>query len=98
MALTDVAHWDAYWGDLALPVAARKGRSLRDDLLLEALESALEIGSGHRVLEVGGAPGAYLAHFAAEGVELALLDYSPVGCAAARRNLQLLGVAAEVIE
>lgn len=98
MALTDQAHWNQYWRDVRLPVSVSRGRSVRDDLLLDVLEAALDVQEGHRVLEVGGAPGGYLSHFATFDAKLALLDYSSVGCQVARQNMDLLGLAAEIVE
>lgn len=98
MALTDVAHWDAYWARTPLPSQAVRGASPMVDRLLVALDASLDVRPGETVLEVGGAPGTYLVHFAGRGVCLQLLDSSPVGCVKARENLRLLGVVAEVVE
>ena len=44
------------------------------------------------VLEVGGAPGGYLVHFARHyGAEIHSIDYSEVGCRATEENFRILG-------
>ena len=54
---------------------------------------------GKRVLEIGGAPGRYLAYLAkSHGVEPHMVDCSPVGCSMARRNFDLLGLSSTIHE
>lgn len=95
--LTSPAYWDKYWQDRALPTEIRKGQSLYLDELIEVFETYLPRNESRTALEIGGAPGGYLAfmHRALE-YEITVLDYSELGCRMAKKNFELLDIPAVV--
>jgi len=90
--LTSVDYWDAHWAKITLPQITRRGRA--DDLasaILKQFEAIVSLPTCRTILEIGGAPGGYLAFFVKEfGCEGHAVDYSPVGCAKTRENFRLL--------
>ena len=89
--------WDQYYqaGPWRLPAWADSALHPHRDRLVRRL---LPRGPGRRLLEVGSAPGRYLAFFARElGYEVVGIDYSPAGHAATLRNMELTATRAEVI-
>ncbi len=90
---TDTAHWDSYWEAMALPRRIDWGHTASLDAILSVIDRHVPTGAGITALEVGGAPGAYMAFFIERyGVEGSILDYSEVGCEATERNFELLGM------
>ena len=90
-SLTDTAFWENYWGRIALPDAIDETRSF-DRALANGLRKRLSGATGD-ALEVGCAPGRWLAFLAREfGLRVSGIEYTPDGAAATRRNLELLGV------
>ena len=91
-ALTDEAFWDAYWRQLKLPVAADYARARPyEKEILAVFGRFVDHGAGGRAVEIGGAPGGYLAYIARTfGYEAHAIDSSPVGCGKLRENFQLL--------
>lgn len=90
-SLADAAFWDGYWGRFALPNAIDETRSF-DRTLARALR-ALVRGTSGSVLEVGCAPGRWLAFLSTEfGLHASGIEYTAAGAQATRRNLDLLGV------
>jgi len=89
--LTDTAFWEGYWGKFTLPDAVDQTRSF-DRNLANALGELLKDAQGP-VLEVGCAPGRWLAWIATKlSVPVAGIEFTADGVAATRRNLQMLGV------
>jgi len=92
--LTPVAFWDRYWQRVQLPVEIHKDRvspSVR--AILDTIERFLPRDSGCTILEIGGAPGQYLAYFARRfGYQAYALDYSPIGCQKLKENFRILGI------
>jgi SAM-dependent methyltransferase len=101
-ALTDESFWDAYWSEhgVALPaVAQRSPQSLQVNAILDTLDRHLPEEPNAVALEIGGAPGQYLAYLNQRfGYRCAILDFSPVGCQLARRNFEMLGIQLDVYE
>lgn len=95
--LTDAAFWDSYWGAFSLPVEVDERRPF-DRSLARGLRALVADVSG-TALEVGCAPGRWLAFLARErGLRVAGIEYTAAGTAATRRNLELLGVPYVAIE
>jgi SAM-dependent methyltransferase len=95
--LTSPEYWDEYWQGRGLPAEIRKGKSLYIDALLEAFEAYLPRGESKTALEIGGAPGGYLAFMHRSlGYDVSVLDYSELGCRMAEKNFDLLGIPAVV--
>jgi 2-polyprenyl-3-methyl-5-hydroxy-6-metoxy-1,4-benzoquinol methylase len=89
--LTDAAFWQDYWGRFSLPDAIDETRSF-DRALARRLRTLLNGATGE-VLEIGCAPGRWLAFFAREfGLGVAGIELTPDGVAATRRNMEMLGV------
>ncbi len=101
---TDTGYWDTYWqgtrGGSDLPrEMTRRPDTLQVNALLDVFDEHVERDPSHTALEVGGAPGQYLAYVHRTfGHRAAVLDFSPEGCALARRNFELLGIPVEVHE
>jgi 2-polyprenyl-3-methyl-5-hydroxy-6-metoxy-1,4-benzoquinol methylase len=98
--LTDQAYWDAYWEGIVLPQQIVRGEaSYYLNQILDVFDAYLGRGNGRCVLEIGGAPGQYLAYLArALGYEISCLDYSARGCESTRRNFALLGIEGAVYQ
>ena len=97
--LTDAAYWDGFWESTTLPTEITKEINPYTTAITDTLDAYLPHGPGLTALEVGGAPGPYLVYLHRRfGYEVTALDYSPVGCALARRNFELLGIPGEVLE
>ena len=99
--LTDDSYWDAYWRERArqLPLEVHRGEaSLQVGAILDMIDAYLPVGDAS-VLEVGGAPGQYLAYIHRRcSCRCAILDYSAAGCDLARENFRALGVELAVYE
>lgn len=90
-SLTDTAFWEGYWGRFSLPDAIDESRSF-DRGLARGLRKLLRDSKGD-VLEIGCAPGRWLAFLSREfGFGVAGIEYTADGVTATRRNLELLGV------
>src|SRR6266513_4248319 len=61
-ALTDPTYWDDYWRDLELPADVTPGAHTAIDPILEVIDRFVASDSPLSVLEIGGAPGRFLAH------------------------------------
>jgi SAM-dependent methyltransferase len=89
--LTDPAFWEDYWGRFSLPDAIDESRSF-DRGLAGGLRRVLRESKG-QVLEIGCAPGRWLAFLSREfHLEVSGIEYTTDGAAATCRNLELLGV------
>ena len=93
-ALTDEAYWDAYWQQLKLPAAIDEQRSSPYQReILRVFRRFVPMGQGSHALEIGGAPGGYLAFVARTfGHEAHAIDSSPVGCRKLEENFRLLQI------
>ena len=88
-ALTTSELWDEYWQSSQLPVEITKGAQTTTDAILKVIDRFLASNSRLSVLEVGGAPGGYLAHVWRQfGHEVCVLDNSPVGIESHSAELQ----------
>ena len=98
--LTDDEYWDAYWDAVELPAEIRRSRdSLYINEILDRFDRWLRNGRGLSALEIGGAPGQYLAYMHRRfGYTCACLDYSARGCEKTRENFRLLGISGAVFE
>jgi SAM-dependent methyltransferase len=91
--LTAAENWDARWSRLRLPVVLdRKTSHLVAREMIRVFDRYLPEDPNQSIVEVGGAPGQFLAYFRRQyGYEIASLDYSEVGCQKTRENFELLG-------
>ena len=91
MELTEVKFWDDYWANVKLPGTVDTDFSF-DRCLAHALKINLP-GIRGEVLEVGCAPGKWLAFMAKEfGLKPSGIEYSEAGMNATLRNFKLLGL------
>jgi SAM-dependent methyltransferase len=99
-ALTDQRYWDEYWATISLPREVKRAPgTLYVNEILGVFDRFLPRDDRLTAIEVGGAPGQYLAYMHRRfGYHVACLDYSARGCEATRQNLRLLGIPATVIE
>ncbi|MEJ2595577.1 MAG: class I SAM-dependent methyltransferase, partial [bacterium] len=97
--LTKRSHWDKYWEDLDLPaVISKKDGTPLLQVEMEILGKYLPRGP-LSILEIGGAPGQYLAYFHRQfGYDVSSLDYSPEGCKKTEENFKLLGIDGKVYQ
>lgn len=97
-ALTDEAFWDTYWRELRLPTAVDDARSSPHQReILRVFKRFVPDGRGLRALEIGGAPGGYLAFVARTfGHEAHAIDSSPIGCRKLEENFKLLEIPVSV--
>ncbi len=95
---TDERYWDGYWEGTDLPREMRREpHALQANALLDVFDRTLSRDPARSVLEVGGAPGQYLAYLHRTfGYRCSVLDFSAEGCALARRNYELLGIPLDV--
>jgi SAM-dependent methyltransferase len=93
-ALTDQAFWDAYWQHLKLPTVFEETRSSPYQReILRVFKRFVPEGQGSRALEIGGAPGGYLAFVNRTfGHEAYAIDSSAVGCRKLEENFRLLKI------
>jgi 2-polyprenyl-3-methyl-5-hydroxy-6-metoxy-1,4-benzoquinol methylase len=93
-ALTDEAFWDAYWQHLRLPTAVDETRAAPYQReILRVFKRFVPLGQGLRALEIGGAPGGYLAWVSRTfGYEAHAIDSSAVGCRKLTENFDLLQI------
>ena len=98
--LTTKEHWNENWERTKLPVEIRKeGASPLTLELIKEFEKYLPQQPGLTILEIGGAPGQFLAYFSKEfGYVPYALDYSDAGCQKLRENFKLLNLEVHVIQ
>ena len=93
-AITDQDFWNKYWTGVRLPTEIKRdpGNPYLG-AILDVFDRYLPVDTGKSALEIGGAPGQYLAYIHRRfGYQVSALDYSEKGCEATRRNLALLGI------
>ncbi|HEY3194415.1 MAG TPA: class I SAM-dependent methyltransferase [Candidatus Dormibacteraeota bacterium] len=92
--LTDESYWDAHWQGLRLPIAVDETRARPyQRAILRVFTKFVTPDPGGRALEIGGAPGGYLAYVARTfGLEAHAIDSSPVGCRQLEENFRLLQI------
>src|SRR6266511_4485369 len=96
--LTGGDFWNRYWSELRLPAIITKSSSLYLAEITDVFDRHFPRGE-MSVLEIGGAPGQYLAYLARTfGCTVTALDSSAVGCEKTRQNFALLGIPGTVIE
>ena len=94
-SLTDDEFWDDHWGGRNLPIEySRKGRDRLHRAILKVFDryAPLSVPGESSVMEIGGAPGGYLAALARSGYCANALDISTKGCEMLQENFDLLGL------
>lgn len=97
--LTEQQYWENYWESVQLPVEIKKENCAPNILAeLEVFEKYLP-KEKLQMLEVGGAPGQYLAYFhKAFDFDISCLDYTSTGCEKTRENFKLLNIPGKVYQ
>jgi len=98
--LTDSDLWDDYWRELpALPTEVGDDASPAVAAIRDVLDRFAYSPAPISVLDIGGAPGRWVAHLHRRfGHEVCVLDSSPVGIAMTRKNFELLGIPGETLQ
>lgn len=98
--LTGQQDWEDYWAGLKLPVEIKKTqRNFYLNEILKIFDRYLPKNNSLSILEIGGAPGQYLAYMAKNfHYKIYALDYSEVGCRKMRENFKLLDLAGVVYQ
>lgn len=95
--LTERTYWDDVWKGISLPAEIRRSDN---NLLLNKELDVFEKYLPHEqktILEIGGAPGQYLAYFHKQfGYKVHCLDYSDLGCEKTMQNFELLNIQGKV--
>lgn len=97
--LTEKQYWDDYWRNIGLPLEIiREDSALNIIAELDVFEQYLP-KANLSLLEIGGAPGQYLAWFHKTlGYQISCLDYSEEGCKKTRANFKLLNIPGRVYQ
>ena len=91
MRLTEKVFWDDCWKNLNLPCVVDRDFTF-DRCLAESLQAHIPALTG-KTLEIGCAPGKWMAFMAREfGVTPSGIDYSEVGASSTFENLRMLGI------
>ncbi len=95
--LTEKQYWENYWKGIELPLElVRETSDPNIQAELDVFEKYLPDGK-LSILEIGGAPGQYLAYFHKKfGYSVNCLDYTTTGCEKTRENFRLLNIPGDV--
>jgi len=80
--LTEKAHWEDRWERIRVPKEIRRDtKHAVNKELIKIFDIYLPQQTGLTILEIGGAPGQFLAYFAKQfGYSAHAIDYSTIGC------------------
>jgi 2-polyprenyl-3-methyl-5-hydroxy-6-metoxy-1,4-benzoquinol methylase len=90
--LTEKDHWENRWERIKLPAEIRwdTANPLAKEIL-KVFDTYLPHRAGLSILEIGGAPGNFLAYFAKHfGYSAFALDYSDIGCEKMRESFDMM--------
>lgn len=98
--LTSKEYWDESWERVKLPAEIREEEANPLTLeLIKIFNEYLPRNPGLTMLEIGGAPGQFLAYFSKKfGYVPYALDYSDTGCQKLRDNFKLLNLDVHVFQ
>ena len=98
--LADRKFWNDYWKGKPLPVEIKRTKnSLYLNQILNILDEYLPKNNHLSILEIGGAPGQYLAYMHKNfGYDIHCLDYSDIGCRKTEENFRLLNIQGKVYQ
>lgn len=98
--LAERKYWNNYWNSKSLPVEIRKTKnSLYLNEILNIFDGYLPKNNHLSILEIGGAPGQYLAYMHNNfGYDIHCLDYSDIGCRKTEENFKLLNIQGKVYQ
>jgi 2-polyprenyl-3-methyl-5-hydroxy-6-metoxy-1,4-benzoquinol methylase len=89
--LTDKGYWENRWKRVREPKEIRRDtKHTVNKELIKIFDKYLPHQTGLTILEIGGAPGQYLAYFAKEfGYSAYAIDYSTIGCEKMREAFEI---------
>ncbi|MCK5175420.1 MAG: class I SAM-dependent methyltransferase [Planctomycetes bacterium] len=91
--LTTREYWDNFWSELPLPATARPAPDIQ-----RVLEKFLPKSREVSFLEIGCAPGRFMAYFNNTfGFDVSGIEYVEKAAEATRRNMELQGIEAQVL-
>lgn len=96
--LTEKEYWDSCWEKVKLPteLTDKNARNVSKELL-QIINRYMPEKKGLGILEIGGAPGQWLAYFAKKyRYSIHALDYSKIGCEKLKENFALLNLDATI--
>ncbi|MCD6098735.1 class I SAM-dependent methyltransferase [bacterium] len=98
--LTKRAYWDNCWEKISLPVEIKKSpKTPYLNEILSIFDKYMPKNEQLSILEIGGAPGQYLAYMHSNfGYEVHCLDYSEIGCKKTKENFKLLNIRGNVYQ
>jgi 2-polyprenyl-3-methyl-5-hydroxy-6-metoxy-1,4-benzoquinol methylase len=92
--LTEKDHWEHRWERIKLPAEIRwdTANPLAKEIL-KVFDIYLPHSPGLSIIEIGGAPGHFLAYFAKHfGYSASALDYSDIGCAKMQESFDMMNL------
>lgn len=95
--LTEKQYWSDLWKSVELPLEIKRKDSSPNILAeIDIFEKYLPKGK-LTMLEIGGAPGQYLAYFHKEfGYKVSCIDYTQIGCDKTIENFKILNIPVSV--
>jgi 2-polyprenyl-3-methyl-5-hydroxy-6-metoxy-1,4-benzoquinol methylase len=94
--LTTEAFWNNYWKNIKLPSTVNNASTFDRCLSERLTEKIKQVGVKGQVLEIGAAPGKWLAYLSEIGdFKPSGLDYSSAGIEAMKKNFKLLNITPE---
>lgn len=95
--LTEKSYWDEMWRGVKLPAEIKRSdNNLLLNKELDVFEKYLP-NKALSILEIGGAPGQYLAYFHKQfGYNVHCIDYSESGCEKTVKNFEYLNIDGQV--
>jgi len=92
--LTDKAYWENRWKRIREPKEIRRDtRHVLNSELIKIFDTYLPQQRGLKILEIGGAPGQFLAYLAKEfDYSAHAIDYSAIGCDKMREAFEIANV------
>ena len=96
--LTEKKYWDSHWERIRLPAEIKKETAnILNRELLRVFDKYLPRKEGANILEIGGAPGHFLAFFAKDfHYSVTAIDYSEIGCRKMKENFEMLHINAMI--
>jgi 2-polyprenyl-3-methyl-5-hydroxy-6-metoxy-1,4-benzoquinol methylase len=96
--LTEKAHWENRWIRIRAPKEIRRDtKHAVNSELIKIFDTYLPRQRGLKILEIGGAPGQFLAYLAREfGYAAHAIDYSTIGCDKMREAFEIANVDATI--
>lgn len=99
--MTDEKFWDDYWASVPIPARLDKTDPATRSLAAaidELIASRIPSPKGKALVEIGCAPGRWLAHFSESGFSVSGIESAPGAAETTRQNMRSLGIEANIYE